>query len=347
MTNPHKKFLALGVVSLCLGLPSSAIAQEDESSWDFFGDFRARAEFNDMASTTDRHRQRLRFRFGANFQVADNVTVGTRLRSDSGDQNNPHFDIGNNFNNIALSLDRAFMKYDPTWADISMTFGKFGNPMKTNPVYGELVWDADVQPEGIALGGQLGRAEWSLGQYALTENSAGSTEDKWMTALQVSNEIDKGFAYSVGYYFYGDHDPANGVEPIVNGGVDAGNYGVLDAVISHKMNDTVFSAEYIENLRADDGIDATGWALGVATGSTASTSGKFYGQYQVVEGGAVFTPYAQDDFNTRANFNGVVMGWKRDLSKRVGLNVWVLTSEPEATNADADTRFRIDFNIKF
>jgi hypothetical protein len=87
-------------IRVFFGCPGSINAQQEDPTWDFNGDFRARAEFNDLASNTGRHCQRLRFRFGANFIVADSLSLGARLRTDSGDQNNPDYDIGNNADNI-------------------------------------------------------------------------------------------------------------------------------------------------------------------------------------------------------------------------------------------------------
>ena len=336
--------LTLGVLAIVGAAPSTAFAQDNDSAWSFFGDARVRAEFNDLAANPDRHRQRLRFRFGGNFNVADNVTIGTRMRTESGDQNNPHWDIGNNFDNMDVSLDRMFVDYSPTWTDVRMKMGKFGHGFQANPVYGELVWDGDVQPEGLAVSGSSGDFDWVVGQYALTENGGGTSEDSWMTVGQVNTSKDD-LKFAVGYYFYGDPDAA-GAEAYT--GTDVGNWGILNPIVSWKKDSLTISGEYIENVRAGDGFDATGWALGVSNGSPSDSGGKFYAQYQTVEEGAVFTTFAGDDFpGGRDDWKGLMGGWKRQLSDKIGLNIWALTHEQESINSETDYRFRIDFNIKF
>ena len=327
-------------------LPTTASAQD--SSWSLFGDARLRAESTDNASNPDRNRQRLHFRLGANFKVMESVTVGARMRTESGDQNNPHWDIGDNFANMNVSLDRMFVDYRPAGGDVSLKVGKFGHGFHTNPVYGEIVWDGDIQPEGLAVSGSSGALDWIVGQYALTENGGGTSEDSWMTVGQVNTTKDN-LNLALGYYFYGDPDAA-GVEPDYSSrGTDVGDWGILNPIVSWKREKFTVTGEYIENLRADDGFDASGWSLGVSSGSMADANGQFYAQYQTVKAGAIYANFAQDDFPgaMRDDWEGLVGGWKRQLSDKVGLNVWLLSHERESVSDEADCRFRVDLNLSF
>ena len=159
----------------------------EESRWARFasrltpyGDFRLRHESSfAQDSRSDRHRLRLRFRLGATYRISDEITAGVRIvTGDADDPNSPHATIGDVFDNLEISLDRAFISYRPqSLAGFFVTAGKFAHPFETNPVYGELLWDADVHPEGLALGyarvegGVLDELRLVAGWYILEERA--------------------------------------------------------------------------------------------------------------------------------------------------------------------------------
>ena len=129
-----------------------------------YGDFRLRYEGDfDLEEQPDRHRARIRFRLGANYEVVDDLLIGARIvTGDRGDPNSPHVTLGDGFKDFEISLDRAFASYRPGWFEgSSLTAGKLAHPFDRNPVYGELVWDADVQPEGIVGGYSTGVSRFS------------------------------------------------------------------------------------------------------------------------------------------------------------------------------------------
>ena len=105
-------------------------------------------------TTRDRNRARTRLRVGATYKIRDDLVFGTRIVTGNfDDPQSPHHTFGTTFNSLRLSLDRIFLKYSPQRAPgFWVTGGKFAHPFYANPVYGELVWDADVQPDGIAIG---------------------------------------------------------------------------------------------------------------------------------------------------------------------------------------------------
>lgn len=156
-----KKFLYfVSLIGLAFFASSSgAIAVgEGNGLWDRFhpsADARLRYELDaNRGGGGDRHRAR--FRFGATVDVTDGLTGTLRIRTgDSSDANSPHQTFGNEFDSWEIALDRAFLRWEPSMVEGSwIEGGKIPNRFKTNPVYGELVWDADVNPEGGQLGYQ-------------------------------------------------------------------------------------------------------------------------------------------------------------------------------------------------
>ena len=106
----------------------------------------------------DRHRIRLRVRFGVAADLGDNFTAGLRIAT--GENNSPvttnqslgaaNSAQGGNFSKYAIWLDRGFVKYEvggTPEADFSAWLGRFDNPW--SPL--ELIWDDDLGFDGWPL----------------------------------------------------------------------------------------------------------------------------------------------------------------------------------------------------
>jgi hypothetical protein len=343
-----------------------------------YGDLRLRQEKSfDMEGAPDRDRSRLRLRFGVNYSLSDELLVGARLvTGDPDDPNSPHVTLGDAFDGMDFSLDRAFATWRP--AEVEGTFvtgGKFDHPFQRNPVYGELVWDADVQPEGVVFGrdfgdlGVLDSLRFTAGGYALVERSSGEDAWLWVAELSGSSRLREATTAraSVAYYGYDDPTPDGSTALLAdnagNATIDldadgapdafAADFGVLDAVASLTHDGgawpVTLSAEHIRNLRSEVGSDA-GWAAGLALGKAALPGEwRAYYQWQVVEREAVFSAFAQDDFLLATNHESHVLGVQLQVSRDVGLHLWALVSSPEETTVrdDEQWRVRLDLNIKF
>ncbi len=355
--------LPLAAMTFALAATSTTSAQEETSRWKFGGDFRLRAEFNDNnTGVSDRHRQRMRFRFGGTYMVNEEITVGVRLRTGNPDDpKNPYQDLGKVFNSFDLNLDRLYVRFrTKAVKGVTLWGGKFDNPIYRNPIYGELVWDADLQPEGFAVqfaSQGKGKDHFGavLGQYAVLEQSAAA--DAWATLAGVdfakSTSSNQHLSGGVSYTFFGDLTPTGSTAITgdfrgnsMTGTEPSSDFGIVDAILAYHMEHVVFSGEVINNVRAASGIGNTGAAVGAAVQTGA---GKFYYQYSTIEQDAVLTVVSQDDFLKATNFNTHMVGWKKKLSDRVGLHIWLMASEPNellpGTVDEMVYRFRIDFNV--
>ncbi|MDP6963301.1 MAG: putative porin [Planctomycetota bacterium] len=336
-----------------MALLSSNVSAQEDDPWSIYGDSRVRAEFNDTEGGTDRHRMRMRLRAGAKYQASDDLMFNLRLvTGDSDNPNSVHQDAGDVFNTFNVSLDRLHFDWQMS-EHVNVLVGKFGNPVHRNPIYGELVWDGDVSPEGIAFLSDYDAFDFSFGQYAVTEDKAG--EDSWMSVASFSTELSD-LTIGGSYSFYGDMN-GKGVftddnESNAAGSGDAylSDFGIADLVLSYNIDNITVSAEMIENLRAHDSVDASGKAVGF---SFKTDSGdKFYVQHQSIDQDAIFTAFSQDDtLNQASNYEGQIFGYKTKFENGLGMHVWGMAVAPIDTSLttidNTQYRFRVDFNLKF
>ena len=350
-----------------------------------YADFRFRHEstFPDDGRS-DRHRQRLRLRFGVNYQATENLLVGARLRTGSrSDPRSPHVTLGDLFGALEVSLDRAFVTWKPAFFEdrCELTLGKFNHPLDRNPVYGELVQDADVQPEGCYARwverdiGPLDRLQLVVGEYVLLEQS--NAADAFATVAQLSGRFQLGAGFvadvALGYTFYTDLSP-DGSTRIFNsndgnravdrdgdGNVDdfASDFGILHPIVSLSWDGLglplTVAAEYIWNTEARTAEGQTsrdeGLAIGCSLGASRARGDiRFYYQWQLVEQDAVFSPFAQDDFLFATCHRSHLVGVSYRLSDGVEAQLWGLASRPDDRRAasfdDDGWRVRLDLNFK-
>jgi hypothetical protein len=131
----------------------------------FSGDMRVRLEgfYQDHGpSANARTRERIRMRFGARMKITDEVEGGIRIVS--GDPNDPistNQSLGDSFTRKPLSIDQAYITITPgktfglddwPWKSISITGGKFANPLfrPRAVMTSEMIFDDDLTPEGLS-----------------------------------------------------------------------------------------------------------------------------------------------------------------------------------------------------
>jgi hypothetical protein len=349
----------------------------------FFGDFRLRHEsqFKTGPLTShNRHRQRLRFRFGANFEFSDQLMVGFRARTGNPDDpNSPHRTFDGAFNSVDFNLDRAFVQYDPYWLPgLSVIGGKASTQFVTNPVYSELVWDDDINPEGLALVYEPGdMLRFVTGAYIVEERHAnpGVNEDTNLLTAQLTGrrELSNGaeLVGSLGFYYYTELSPdatllaenapmGNGnLGNLTDGGVTRylSDFEIWNAIVAYNTTvgctPVVLSGEYMKNEGAVNDDD-DGYAIGFKAGQTKESGDRqlFY-QYQDIEQEAIFAGFSNDDFPYQTNFRGHVIGVNQKLGKATIVRIWALNSErilaPAAPVFADSSRWtlRADWNIKF
>jgi len=170
-----------------------------------------------LNTTRDRKRLRLRLRMGLDARISEEIRGHVRLSSGSSQVPvSTNQTLGNTANRYSILIDQAFLRYDwlsqrKSWFRPGVTLwgGRVPNPWQST----DLVWDGDVNFEGLAARLRLGR--WggdadahrngvfmTLGGFPLQESERFA--DKWLYAGQIGTSwrtaSSTGIDFSVAYY---------------------------------------------------------------------------------------------------------------------------------------------------
>lgn len=189
-------------------------------------------------ATEERPRLRYRARLGFTATVADRVTAVLRLVV--GNETDPvstNETLGDYFNRDNIVADRAFIRFALT-DDLALLGGRMANPFYTT----DMIWDSDVNPEGIAATfehtfGKATRVFGVAGVYTLQEFA--TRDDRWLYAGQLGVETQLGQAASakvgVSYYNYdhisGRRGDATSRPGLVSKGNSLFNVGTEDEIV--------------------------------------------------------------------------------------------------------------------
>ncbi|WP_440224409.1 putative porin [Dokdonella sp. MW10] len=169
------------------------------------GDLRVRGQgdFSDDAAP-DRRSGSVRGRLGATYEVSDLVSVGARLvTGDDDDPNSTDVAISNFDDKFKVSLDLAYTRLN--FGNLQVYGGKTPLPFTRT----ELVWDGDVNPQGVSATYKLplagGSAFRANGLFFLVDEQAAGPEST-MLGAQVGYDTAKlgdwAFDASLAYYHY-------------------------------------------------------------------------------------------------------------------------------------------------
>lgn len=149
------------------------------------GDIRVRQEQTDVEDRTPEqsaNRQRYRMRLGVVSEVTPTVEAGARIASgNNNDQRSTNQDMNNYFQKKDLWLDRAYINWHPdNVPGLKMWGGRMPQPW-ISVGNSELVWDADINPEGVAAqyNRKFGNTNvfTSGGYFTVKDNVTGSGVD--------------------------------------------------------------------------------------------------------------------------------------------------------------------------
>jgi hypothetical protein len=206
------KASSLGPATLALLVAASPLIGSAQAEPDFSGDVRVRYENTHnqrpgVKPLDSRHRMVARFRLGMTGKINDFVTYGARMTTgDPNDPNSTDATLGSFVNDLTVSLDKAYVAAD--YKGLSGLAGKFGNPIVST----ELVWDGDVNPQGVAAaysrklsGTMSGKA---IGMFSIVDEQAVSSipdSDMFGVQGQLSAKPSSGTVsatVAAGYYDY-------------------------------------------------------------------------------------------------------------------------------------------------
>lgn len=281
------------------------------------GDFRLRSQHDRSdEDARDRTSGQVRARLGATFAVNDLVTVGGRVvTGDNDDPNSSDVQLSNWDDDFTVSLDLAYAQLN--FGDLKLYGGKFPQPFART----DLVWDGDVNPQGIgatykhalADGGAL-RAN---GLFFVVDERAGGA-DSTMGGVQLGYDSPAygGFKYDLSgaYYRYSLGSVAgadsgdwrtNRLNP---DGTFLSDYELANLLVgatwqgANEKWPVRVVGDYVKNLGAVDDQD-TGYGVDVSLGRASKPGDwRFTYGYSQTDVDAVLSAFSHDNIGIATNY---------------------------------------------
>lgn len=331
------------------------------------GDFRLRYEGNyGDADARDWDRGVLRARLGAIYVVNDWLTVGGRLATgDPDDPNSTDVTLSNFADDLNVSLDQAYAQFKV--ADAKIWGGKFPLPFTRT----ELVWDGDVNPQGIGAnyGIPVGRGALKLAAIYFLVDQSVAGPDSSMLGAQVGLDMplteDFRFELSAAQYDYSLPGVA---------GADAGDFrsnligpdsryvsdfdltDVIAAMNFHGWErwPVRLTAEYVNNGGARTPGD-TGYSVELSAGQVRGRGDWRFGYgYSVAEVDAVLAAFSHDNTTIATNYRQHTLFVDYAFTDKVVLDATLYHYRPydaafSGVNDPEDwlDRLRVNFQVGF
>ena len=347
------------------------------------GDVRFRQETVKIDGTPnnggkDKDRQRIRARLGAYTEINSQVDTGIRIATgNSEDARSTNQDLDSYFNKKSLWLDLGYIDYHPDQIkNLHVIGGKMLQPWVSR---GDVIWDSDVNPEGLAVTykyplGTSAELFGSLGNYTLKDNVNGEgvqfRNDLRMTAGQLGSRfsLTDNLKVTLGgsvYAFQNDQDsrcPTAGstqcltpAETIANTAAgNASEYRLYEGFSQVDIGGLAvplsFYGQYVKNNEATQKDQDTAWLLGAKS--------KVFGfnldyNYRDVQRYAVVGAFTDSDFAggfTGARGHKFKVGYDIDKNFAIGATYFLTkadyASAPGYRDANANT-LQLDAEAKF
>lgn len=337
------------------------------------GDLRYRHESID--SDTSGHwarghnRNRIRARLSVDAQVDDAVDVGFRVASGSSDPASSNQTLADSFSSKELWLDLAYFDWHPTGVKGLNTFG---GKMK-NPFYkagkNQLIWDGDVNPEGVAARyvirlGDHDKLNVTGGGFWVDESSGGVDTSLWGVQTYLKHDFENN-DYVLGGASYFDYGNIRGRGDLkstwsssasffgnsATGSTFDDDFDIFEAFAEYgfklvKAPASVFG-DYVKNRTATSSKD-TGWLVGFKFNKAKNPgSWELSYDYRDIEADAALGSFTDSDFiGGGTNGRGHSLGFRYQMYKNVQA---ALTSfiNKRGNNNDRYRRLQADMICKF
>lgn len=324
------------------------------------GDLRLRQEFNRSdPSAPDRTRNALRARVAARYQASEALEIGARIATgDTDDPNSADITLSSFADDFEVSLDQAFVRF--SHENLAIDAGKFPNPLRRT----DLVWDGDVNPQGLALSydKKLGRTTLDArALYFIIEESPLS-DGSSMLGGQLGLTVPAGdlrLALTGSYYDYqlNSLSAADTGDFRGNRLTPAGRYlsdfdiaeatGTIEYLGLGNSWPVEIGFDYVRNLGAVDDED-TAYAISVSGGNLKG-QGKLRLNYSYLyaETDAVFAGFSHDNIPLSTNYRLHALNADYVLSTHVILGVRYYKFRPLDGEHQFNWRDRVRLELLF
>lgn len=277
----------------------------EQNRLQFSGDLRYRHDTINDDALPERSRHRIRARFNVEADLSDDIMVGISLATGGSNPVSANQTLGG-FTRKDIGFDLAFVSWDIN-DELTLEAGKMNNPMFRTGGH-HLIYDSDLNPEGMALGYDKDNVFANIGGFWVEERALGA--DAILYALQGGYRmmVGDGAELTIGASYY-DYRKAQGYQPFYLGfpqgnSVDGAGNLLFDYDLAELFAQLDFEIggqplrlflDYVQNTAADN-FD-TGSAVGLKWRNAANPGDWELGwSYEDLEADAVIATYTDSDF---------------------------------------------------
>ncbi|NIF15992.1 putative porin [Pantoea sp. Cy-639] len=328
------------------------------------GDVRLRYEDvnvdNPNARSGNQDRERVRARVGFYSEINPQVDAGVRVATgSSADARSTNQSLDNYFEKKSLWVDLAYLDWHPTAVpNLHLIGGKMNQPWVS---MGDIIWDSDINPEGVAVTYKtnLGAAELfgSAGHYTLKDNVDGDGVQFKHDAQLYHGQLGTKFnaadtvKVTVGGSIYGyDNDKKSAA--LRSLGNTTNEFNLVEGF--GQLDFTGFAiplsayGQFVKNTDSTDGMDK-GWLAGLK--SKVGAWSLDY-NYRDVQRNAVVSLFTDSDFGngfTGSRGHKFKVGYEIDKNFTLGAAYMMAkTDYSNLPNRDADVdTLQVDLEAKF
>lgn len=322
-----KMMTTMALVCLMPGfLALAAESPEWLDGWSFSSDLRLRYEGTqfDQDNQKNRNRGRFRLRLSAKKKIMEALSFEMRLATGGGDPTSTNQTFDDSFNGKDFYVDRAFIEYDYT--DWTFGAGKLKNPFHTT----DIVWDSDVNPEGLSQKYDNGNFYATFGEMLVEEESGG--HDTNLIAAQVGLAKADVYNLSASFYTY---------QGLTYNG-DETDYQFLEGVGGIQLGPGDFTLTYVKNTTSD--IEDEDTAYG-AYYSFSNGAFKFDLKYAHIELNSSLGRFSDSDFGGNDK-EGFAAGCTYKASKHVSWKLTFLSVDSIAAEDLGFNKIQLDLKLK-
>jgi hypothetical protein len=347
--------------------------QEKKPSWfdnvQIKGDFRYRHETAKEEDVTDRNRERIRVRLGADAKVDESIKLVFRIASCAdNDPRSTNQTLDDGFTHKAVWIDLAYFEAHPKMIKgLSLYGGKMNNPFLTISC-NDLIWDFDLTPEGLAFkySLSLGSLEPFVSGCGFVADERAAENDAWLVGGQTGLSLKCGelvsLKFGIGYFDYqatkGRPTFYHTTEGFGNSVVTVGptTYYINDydefegfAELSLKVGSVPLSifADYVTNRAVKQ--DDTGYLAGFAIGKTKEPgdwSIKYI--FRKLEKDAVIGAFTDADcWGGGTNGEGNKLSFELVIVKNTTLGLIAFFDKKDLDNETDYNKYQVDISFKF
>ena len=346
-----------------------------DKDFKFSGDFRLRYENTEnqepgLKLFEGRHREVVRFRAGMTKQINESLNFGARIATGSSDDpNTADVTLGNFVDDLEISLDQLYLE----WAGTDFLFkgGKFPNPFRRT----DLVWDGDVNPQGVSGSYSFSQNAKLTGMFSIIdEHSTSRIPDSQMFGGQfeftTKPSDNVSFTLAGGYYDYditsltASHSDAgdtrsNNVIFDSTGAATAyvSDFDLLDIIAVFEYHGfgedypVRFVVDFVKNLGAEVDEDQ-GFMLDLFIGNASKRNDmRFRYGYSEAETDAMLAAFSNDNTTIASNYTQHTFTLDYVALDNTTLNLtWYLFKNKvttPGTKNDLISRLRLNTVVKF